>query len=78
MQQCLHDKQGVEARADIVDHYARTFWQPLQLPYWRRLPDIEASKKHKTRQQAFPRNRGGNQRNQLPCNFINDDELGIF
>jgi len=78
MQQKLHPHQGVNPCRNIIQHNARAFRQPLQLPYRGRLDDIEASKKYKARQKSFPREGDGNQRDQLSSNLVNDHELRIF
>ena len=45
----------------------------LQLPEWRRLQDIENTKKYKGRQQGFPMQRNAGEGQDLPCDFVNHD-----
>jgi len=78
MQERLHHGQSVEACGDIVQHDPSPFGEPFHLTDRRRLDDIEPSKKYKAREQRFPRNRNGDQCDELARHFVNDDELRIF
>jgi len=78
MQHELHHGQSVEAGSDIIDHDARTFGQSFEQADWRRLDDIEPSKKYKGQQQRLPRYRRRNQSNELAGNFVNHHKLGIL
>ncbi len=42
------------------------------------LDDIERSKKYKTGEKSFPRERDGDEGDELSGDFVDDDELGIF
>jgi hypothetical protein len=74
----LHDYESVNSCGNVVEHDPRTLGKPFQLPHWRGLQDIENPEKYKTRKKAFPRERGGDQRDELTGDFIDYDELGIF
>jgi len=78
MQQEMHSCECENSCRDIIEHNSGTFWKFLQLPHWRRLDDVEHSKKYKTREKSFPCERDGDQRDQLPCDLIDDHELRIF
>ena len=78
MQQKLHDHQRINSGGYIVQHNACPFRQPLQLSHRRWLQNIEDTKKYKTRQKSLPRERHGNERDQLPGNFVDNDKLWIF
>ncbi len=74
----MHDSQRVETRGNIVQHNPGTFRKRLQLSHWRRLDDIEGTKKYKARQKRFPCERHGDQRHQLTCDLIDHHKLRIF
>lgn len=78
MQERLHYGEGVETRGDIIQHDAGTFRQLFQLAHRRRLDDIEPTKKYKAGEQRLPRHGDGDQRDKLPGNFVDHDELRIF
>src|SRR5580698_2739310 len=62
----------------VVEHDSGAFGKPLQLPHGRRLDDIESSEKYKTGEKSFPRQRDGDEGDELSGDFVDDDELGIF
>jgi len=78
MQQEMHYCECENSRRDIIEHNSSAFWKFLQLPHRRRFDDVERSKKYKTRKKSFPCEGDGNQRNQLPGNLVDDDELRIL
>ena len=61
MQKQLHDEQCVQPGPDVVNHDSKAFRQTLKHSHRRRFHNIEPTKKYKTGQQTFPRNRGRNQ-----------------
>lgn len=78
MQQKLHPQHGVYPSCDVVHNDPQSFSKPFQLSNWRWLQNIEYTKKYKARKQRFPRQRSEQQRNPLPGNFVDDDELRIL
>ena len=74
----MHDGEGIKSRSQIVDHNASAFGQPFQPPDGKWLPDIEDTEKYKAQEKSFPSERDSDKRNQLPRDFIDDDELRIF
>lgn len=78
MQQELHHDQRENSRGNIVQNNSSPAWQFFQLPHWRRLHDIEPTKKYKAREHGFPRHRGKQKRDPLASDFIDHDELWIF
>src|SRR5579864_9415160 len=78
MRQEMHRNTGENPRGYIVKHDSGSFWKSLQLPNRRRLKDIESSEKYKTGEESFPRERNGDQGDELSGNFVDDDELRIF
>ncbi len=74
----MHDDQGVESRAQVVDDDASAFGQPFQSSDGKRLPHIEDTEKYKAREKGFPRQRNGDEGNELPGNFIDNDKLRIL
>jgi hypothetical protein len=78
MQDKLHQDERADAGGYVVQNNSSTFGQLLQLPHWRRLHNIEGSKKYKTRQKTFPCHRSADERDQLARDFVNDDVLRIF
>ena len=78
MQQKMHDGKRIKSRSQIIHHNAGALGQPLQSPNRKRLPNIEDTEKYKAGEKSFPSQRDGDERNQLPSNFINDDELRIL
>jgi hypothetical protein len=78
MQQKMQYRECENSCRDIIEHNSGTFWESLQLPHWRRLDDVERSKKYKTREKSFPCEWDGDQRDQLACNLVDDNELRIL
>jgi hypothetical protein len=78
MQQEMHPKKSENSGCNIIENDSGALGKSLQLPHRGRFDDIEDSKKNKTRQQRFPRERDGDQRYDLPGDLIDDDELRIF
>ena len=74
----MHDGERINARSQVIHHNASAFGQPLQLPYGKRLPHIEYTEKYKAREEGFPTEGNGNERDQLSGDFIDDNELRIF
>src|ERR1035438_5274313 len=74
----MHDGEGINARAKIVDDDAGALGEPLQSPDRKRLPHIEHTEEYKAREKGFPSEGNGDERDQLPGDLIDDDELGIF
>jgi hypothetical protein len=78
MQQEMHRGECENSGRNIIEDDSGAFWKLLQLPHRRRLDDIECSKKYKTREQSLPRQRDGDEGDELSGDFVDDDELGIF
>ena len=78
MQQKMHNGERINSRSQVVHHDAGAFGQPLQSPDGKRLPHIEDTKEYKAREKSFPSQRDGDERDQLPRDFIDDDELRVF
>ena len=78
MQQEMHGNEGENSCRNIVEYDSGAFGKSFQLPYRRRLNNIEGSKKYKTREKCFPCERDGDERDQLTGDFVNHDELRIF
>jgi hypothetical protein len=74
----MYPDKGVNSCGDIVEHNPGAFRKSLQLAHGRWLDDIERSKKYKTREKRFPCERDGDERDQLPGDFIDDDKLRVF
>ena len=74
----MHDGERIKSRSQVVHHNAGALGQPLQSPDWKRLPNIEDTEEYKAREKGFPTERNGDERNQLPRDFIDDDELRVF
>ena len=77
MKENLHYCESVYASRDIVEHDPGAFRKSFQLSNGRRLDDVEDSKKYKTGEKSFPRERNGNQGNELSGNLVDDYEAGI-
>jgi len=78
MQQEMYPKKSENSGCNIIEDDSGALGKSFQLAHRGRLDDIEDSKKNKTRQQRFPRERDGDQRRYLSGDFIDDDELRIF
>src|SRR5579859_28040 len=78
MQKKMHPYQRKNSGSDIVEQDPGALGKLFQLTDWRRLDDIEGSKKYKTRQKSFPREGYGDQRDHLSGDFVNYYELRIF
>jgi len=74
----MHCSQRVKTGGHVVQHDSGAFRKRLQLSHWRRLDDIEGTKKYKARQKRFPRQRHGDQCHQLTGYLINHHKLRIF
>jgi hypothetical protein len=68
---------GENSRAHIIEHDAPAPWNLFQAPKRRRLKNIEASKKYKTRKNILPTQRNSDEGGKLSGNFINDGVPGI-
>ena len=78
MQQKMHDGERIKSRCQVIHHNAGALGQPLQSANRKRLPNIEDTEEYKAREKSFPSQRDGDECNQLPRNFIDDDELRVF
>ena len=78
MKEKLHNYESVYSCCDIVEHDPGSFWQTFKLSYGRRLEDVKDSKKYKTGEKTLPRERNGDEGNQLSRYLVNDDEARIF
>ena len=74
----MHDKERVEARAEIIHHNAGAFGKPLQSANWKWFQNVEDTKEYKAGEKRFPGKRDGDEGDELAGNFVDDDELGIF
>lgn len=74
----MHAKKCKNSRRHIVKHDSSALGKSLQLPYGRRLKDIEGSKKYKTRKKSFPSQGNSDQSDELSRNFVDDYELRIL
>src|ERR1700722_19083241 len=74
----MHDGKRIKSCTEIVHYNAGAFRQPLQSANGKRLPDIEDTEKYKAREKRFPNERYSDERDELPSNFVDDDELRIF
>src|ERR1700690_3426256 len=74
----MHDGERINARAQIVDYDAGALGEPLQSPDRKRLPHIEHTEEYKAREKGFPSEGNSDERDQLPSDLVDDDELGIF
>jgi len=78
MQQEMHYNEGENSCGNVIEYDSGAFWEPLQLTHRRRLDDIECSEKYKTREKSLPSERDSDERDQLPGDLVDYDELGIF
>lgn len=78
VQKKLHHCECIEPCRDVVEHNSEAFRKMFQLAHRRRLDDIEDTKKYKTGEKSFPREGDGNQGDELPRDFVDDDKLRIF
>jgi len=78
MQSHLHQDERVNASTYIVYYDAKTLRKGFKLTHWRRLYNVESSKKYKAQQNRFPRERHCNHGDELSHDFIDHHELGIF
>ncbi len=74
----MHDYESIDSRGDVVEHDSGPFWKFLQLSNGRGLDDIERSKKYKTCDKSFPRERDSDEGDQLSGDFIDHDKLRIL
>ncbi len=74
----MHNCESVKPGSEIVDDDSRPFGQALQLPYRRRLQNVEDTKKYKAREEGFPTKRYGNQCDELASHFVDHYKLRIF
>jgi len=74
----MHDDERVDPRSQVIHHNAGALGQTLQSPNRKRLPNIEDTEEYKAREKSFPSERDGDERHQLPGDFIDDDELWIL
>jgi hypothetical protein len=75
MQQQLHENERIQTCSDIVQHDPETFWETLDPADREGLGDIEYTKKYKSREEASPVERCGDESDHLACNFV-DHDLG--
>src|SRR5438477_8074339 len=73
----LHQRQRVQAGANIIEHNPPAAGQFFQQPQRRRFENIESSKKYKTGKSILPSHGNRNKGDPLAGNFVNDDEIGI-
>jgi hypothetical protein len=78
MKEKLHYYESVYTSRDIVEHDPAAFRKSFQLSNGKRLEDVEDSKKYKTGKKSFPRERNGNQGNELSGDLVDDYEVGVF
>src|ERR1041385_1247253 len=73
-------KQGkrVKPGANVIHHDSSSPRQRFQAAQRKRLHYVKATKEYKTRQHVFPIHRNSDQRDHLPCNFINHYEPRVF
>ncbi len=70
--------KAVKPRAEIVHHNADALrTQALQPADGRRLDNIKGAKKYEARKLRLPGERGGDEREHLPGNFVDDDVRGV-
>ena len=74
----MHDGERIKPRSQIIHHYTGTLRQPFQSANRKRLPNIEDTEEYKAREKSFPSQRDPDECNQLPGDFIDDDELRVF
>lgn len=74
----VHEGQRVNSRSDVIYYDAETLREFLKLPDGRGFYDIEPSKKYKAEEERFPRDRIPNERDELTCNLVDDNKLGVF
>ena len=74
----MHDDQSIESRTQVIHYDAGAFRQPLEPADRRRLQDIEDTKKYKAGEKSFPSERNSDEGDELPGNFVDHYELGIF
>ena len=74
----MHHCERINSSCNIVDHDPGSFWKSLQLSDRRWFDDVEGSKKYKTGEESFPCEGNGDERDQLPVNFVDHDEAGVF
>src|SRR5205807_3639187 len=73
----LHQRQRVQAGANIIEHDPPAAGQFFQQPQRRRFENIEPSKKYKTGKSILPSQRNRNKGDPLANNFVNNDEVGV-
>ena len=78
MQQGMHSNKSKNSCCHIIEHNSGAVGKSLQLPHWRRLHDVEHSKKYKARKKTFPCERDRDQGDELARDLVDDDELRIF
>ncbi len=78
MQDKLHHHEGADSGGHVIQDNSGAFGQLLQLTDRRRFHNVEGPKKYKTRQKSFPCQRDGNERDQLPSNFVDHHHLRIL
>src|SRR3954454_673132 len=73
----LHQREGIQSGADVVEHDSRAFRQVFEPAQRERLSDVEDSKQYKCGQHRLPIERSTDERNQLAGNFVDDHDGGI-
>ena len=74
----MHCNHGEHSCRNIIEHDSGAFREFLQLPHRRRFEDVEPSEKYKTREKSLPRERDGDQSDELSGDLVDDDELRVF
>ncbi len=74
----MHDCERIKSRAQVIHYDTGALGQSLQPSNGIRLPNIEDTEEYKAREKRFPTERNRDERNQLPRDFIDDDELRVF
>ncbi len=74
----MHNGERIKSGSQVVHYNAGALGQSLQSPNRKRLQNIEDTKEYKAREKGFPSQWDGDECNQLPGDFIDDDELRVF
>ena len=78
MYQEMHHSEGKNSCCHVIEHDSGALGKFLQLSHRRRLDDVERSKKYKTGEESFPRQRDGDECDELSSDLVDHDELGVF
>jgi len=74
----LYDYESVYSCCNIIEHDPASFWQSFELSDGRRLENVEDSKKYKTGEESFPRERNGDKGYELSRYLVDNHEARIF